>query len=192
MIRYLSYELSGRITADAPDVDNLELNSLMLSVVDPPKGVGFSHYVADGKLVSKGTTPSEYHEFNYVSKQWEDHRTLQTLKASMNDYINTSRLSANQSTFPFKGELVAVDLLSRSDIDAVHGIVVLTGGMPEGWVGGWKTVQNSFVSIPDVTTWTSFYKAMVGQGSINFAHAQSLKTRLAAAETIEEVDAIVW
>ena len=102
------------------------------------------------------------------------------------------RLKANQSTFTFESKRIAVDAVSRSDIDAVHGIVVLTNAMPDNWVGGWKTVDNSYVSIPDVAKWTLFYKAMVRQGIVNFAHAQSLKTRLAAAKTVEEVDAIVW
>lgn len=147
----------------------------------------------DGVSVVKfPVKPSEFSTFDYSLGAWKDARALEEVKSVKNICINADRLASNLSTFPFAGKLIAADQLSRSDIDAVHGIVVLTNAMPDNWVGGWKTVDNSYVSIPDVTTWTSFYKAMVGQGSVNFAHAQSLKTRLAAAKTIEEVDAIVW
>ena len=118
--------------------------------------------------------------------------SLEDAKNSKNNYINQSRLKANQSSFTFADKQVAVDPLSRSDIDAVLGIVTLTNEMPIGWVGAWKTIDNSYVAIPDKATWTLFYTAMVAQGSVNFAHSQDLKTQLAAATTIEEVEAIVW
>lgn len=145
-----------------------------------------------GQHFTPPAAPSFHHVFNYTNKQWEDPRSLQDLKTAKNLYISASRLKANQSTFTFTGKQIAVDPLSRGDIDAVHGIVVLSNGMPDKWVGGWKAVDNTFVSIPDVATWALFYKSMVGQGSINFAHAQDLKAQLAAATTIAEVDAIVW
>lgn len=139
-----------------------------------------------------GQPPSASHTFDWLEKHWVDKRVLSEVKLAKNQDINASRLRANQATFTFNGKKIAADALSRSDIDATHGIVLLTNEMPDGWVGGWKTVDNSYVSIPDVATWVLFYKAMVAQGSINFAHSQALKARLAAATTIEEVEAIVW
>jgi hypothetical protein len=136
--------------------------------------------------------PSPIHVFNWATKTWEDPRTLADFKATKNLYINESRLKANYTTFQYSGKSIAADQLSRGDIDGVNGEVSLTGAMPANWQGAWKAIDNTYVIIPDVATWTKFYKAMVGQGSINFAHAQGLKAQLAAATTIEEVEAIVW
>lgn len=178
---------NGYVSSGTPEDQVREGEGVLHSLVDWE-----THYVADGEPVPMGARPSPHHTFNWATKEWHDPRSLQDFKVLKNAYVNAARLEANNTTFSFSGKLIAVDALSRGDIDAVHGIVVLTNEMPNGWVGGWKTVDNSYVSIPDVAAWTLFYKAMVGQGSINFAHSQALKAQLAAATTIKEVEAIVW
>jgi hypothetical protein len=127
-----------------------------------------------------------------VSVQWPP-VNLDAMKAAKNAAINAARLRANQSHFTFAGKQIAVDPLSRSDIDAAHGIVLMLQAMPQGWPGAWKAVDNTYVSIPDVPTWGAFYGAMVAAGMQNFAHAQALKAQLAAATTPEAVEAVpVW
>ena len=48
------------------------------------------------------------------------------------------------------------------------------------------------MTIATVADWNALYAAMVAQGLVNFAHAQTLKAQIAAATTNAEVDAIVW
>lgn len=151
-----------------------------------------SGWVVNGTHFILPAQPSPEHIFDYAAKQWVDPRTLADMKLARNEYVNQSRLSANQTSFSYAGKQIAVDPLSRSDIDAVHGIVVLTNEMPDDWVGFWKATDNTYVPVSDVTAWTTFYTAMVAQGSTNFAHSQALKAQLAAATTIEEVEAVVW
>lgn len=146
-------------------------------------------YIDGFTPVAIPTRPSENHAFNYATKQWEDPRTLADLKASKNAAINAARLKANQTHFTFMGEQIATDPLSRSDIDGAHGDW-LTGQAPQDWPGGWKTIGNSYVPIPDQATWFAFYRAMVAQGTTNFLHAQALKSQLAAATNAEEVAAV--
>ena len=134
--------------------------------------------------------PTDTHVFNASTKQWEDPRTLADLKAAKNAAINAARLKANQSHFVFMGKQIAVDPLSRSDIDATHGAILMLGAMPGGWPGGWKAMDNTIVPIADLATWGQFYGAMVAQGTANFAHAQALKAQLAAATNAEEVAAV--
>ena len=117
---------------------------------------------------------------------------LAPLKAAKNDEINAARLAANFSTFEYAGKLIACDQLSRSDIDGTNGYVALHGALPLGWPGAWKTVDNSYVLLPDVDAWKAFYGSMFAAGNANFAHAQALKTLLAAAATVPEVEAIQW
>jgi hypothetical protein len=150
-------------------------------------------YIDGYTPVPMGSPPSPAHVFNYTTKQWEDPRTLADLKAAKNAAINAARLKANQSHFTFTGKQIAVDALSRSDIDAAHGAWLMAGGPPPGWPGGWKAIDNTIIPIPDLPTWGAFYGSMVAQGTANFNHAQVLKAQLAAATTPAEVEAVpVW
>lgn len=134
--------------------------------------------------------PSEHHIFDLQLQQWVDGRPLEVVKAAKNAAINAARLRANQSHFTFAGRQIAADPLSRSDIDATHGTVLMLQALPPGWPGAWKAMDNTFVTIPDVATWGAFYGAMVAAGMQNFAHSQALKAQLEAATTHEEVEAV--
>ena len=139
-----------------------------------------SFYIENYLPIKIPDRPSTAHVFNYATKQWEDPRTLSDLKAAKNAAINAARLKANQSHFTFAGKQIAVDPLSRSDIDAAHGMIVALQAMPPGWPGGWKAMDNTICAIPDLQTWLAFYGAMVLQWTANFNHAQALKAQLAA------------
>jgi|GEM_PF-6889683 len=123
---------------------------------------------------------------------WKETAALEELRAVKNSEINATRLLVNRSTFPYQGKQIACDELSRSDIDAVNGFLAITGTLPPLPGGGWKAVDNTYVSITTPGQWVAFYAAMVIQGSSNFDHAQSLKVRLAAAATAEDIAAIQW
>lgn len=117
---------------------------------------------------------------------------LDTLKSDKNAEINAARLSANLTTFTHSGKVFACDLLSRSDIDGINGMVATRGALPNDWIGGWKAIDNTYVSITTIEQWNDFYDSMVAQGKVNFAKSQSLKAQLAAAGTAEQVAAITW
>lgn len=118
--------------------------------------------------------------------------TLEELKSNANIAINVARAMANSGTFSHASKAFACDSLSRGDIDGVNGYVALTGGLPPCFLGAWKAVDNSYLPIADVAAWTAFYADMVAAGAANFAHAQQLKSLVAAANTAAEVAAIVW
>lgn len=131
--------------------------------------------------------------YTWDGAQWQlPAPDVDALKAAKSAAINAARLKANQSHFTFAGKQIAVDPLSRSDIDGAHGIIVATGALPPGWPGGWKAISNEFVPIPDVPTWLAFYGAMVAQGTANFEKAQALKLQLAQATTAADVESISW
>lgn len=118
--------------------------------------------------------------------------TLSQIKTAKNEEINLARDAANTSSFAHGGKTFSCDQLSRSDIDGVNGYVALYGALPPGFPGAWKAVDNTYLPIPDIEAWKTFYTSMVVAGAANFAHAQELKTQLAAATTPEGVTAIVW
>lgn len=129
--------------------------------------------------------------FKNSSFSYEDY-PLQDLKNIKNEEINQSRLAANKNTFTFQGKQIACDDLSRSDIEGINGIVCLTGNLPSNFPGAWKTKDNSYVPIPNRSAWMSFYQAMVDQGVANFNKSQLLKTQLANATTVDQINAIKW
>jgi len=150
------------------------------------------YYVLDNVMVEKPERPSIYHEFDYTTHTWVDARKIEDVKLAKIQYINEQRLLANQTSFTFNGKEVATDPLSRSDIDGVNGEVALTNQLPVTFPNVWKAMDNTYINIPDVATWTSFYKTMVSRGTENFIHAQELKLAVEQASTIQEVENITW
>lgn len=118
--------------------------------------------------------------------------TLAELKAAKNAAINAARAAANAGTFTHAGNTFSCDALSRGDIDGMNGYVAIFGALPSVFTGSWKAVDNTFHPIPDVAAWKAFYSAVVLQGAANYAHAQDLKSQLAAATTPAAVATIVW
>lgn len=118
--------------------------------------------------------------------------SIDELKLQKNDEINRARLAANQTAFEHGGKLVACDLLSRSDIDAIAIHVARKGAFPDGFPGAWKAIDNSYVMLPDMAAWDALYASMTAQGTANFNHAQALKAQLKDAKTKEEINAIKW
>lgn len=167
---------------------------LRVETSDSIPQVSTGEFAAELSTSFPGFPREMYKNLKFISGNFvvEDIRTLEEAKADKNNEINDARLAANQSYFVWSGKQIACDMLSRSDIDGVNGTVALTGALPVGWPGGWKAIDNTILSIPDVATWRSFYGAMVTTGMLNFQHSQALKATLAAATTIEEVDAISW
>ena len=119
-------------------------------------------------------------------------KQLAEAKISRNGYIDNSRFRINFTSFMHGGKEVSSNQLSRSDIDATNGYVAVFGVLPPGFPGGWIAIDKTLIAIPDITAWKAFYASMFAAGGANFAIAQSLKTQIAAATTVDEVVAITW
>jgi hypothetical protein len=197
---FVYYAPSGEIVSEmsGPDLieagpsalgEPLEVDAGVSAKTHKISGGQVTPYSPDGaaRLANK---PGGRHTWNVATEQWEDLRALADVKADKNSAINRARARANSSTFPFQGKQIAVDQLSRSDIDATHGAILMLQALPPGWPGAWKAVDNTFIAIPDVATWGQFYGAMVATGTANFNHSQALKAQLAAASTVGEAEAV--
>lgn len=136
--------------------------------------------------------PSDWHRLHWPSQQWLDTRSLDALKEDRRQAINQAWDAANVGSFTFAGKQIACDKSSRSDIDGVNAEVALTGAMPSAFPGAWKALDNTWVPVSDVATWTLLIQAMVAQGHANFARAQARKAEIDAATTPEALEAIVW
>lgn len=117
---------------------------------------------------------------------------ITALKIAKNNQINTWRAEANQTYFTHQGKRIACDQLSRSDIDAVAANISLTGAFPAGFPGAWKAIDNTYIMLPNIAAFKLMYESMTLQGTTNFGQSQSLKATLAAATTVEQINAIIW
>lgn len=178
--------------AESPPAGAVRVPDGALPVIEAALAQGLQFRVVGSSVQVSPPAPGPFLVWDWERQTWSDPRPLNELKAACNTYINAERLRANQAFFTYGGEQIAVDLRSRGDIETTNGAVLLTGTMPPDWPGGWKTVANRYVPIPDVSTWTRFYLAMTAQGSVNFARSQQLKAQLANATTAEAVAAIAW
>ncbi len=120
-----------------------------------------------------------------------EEQTLESARTVKRQQITMARLVANRTYFVFQGKQIACDILSRSDIDGVNSEVALTGNLPVGFPMAWKAIDNSFVLIPDVATWTLFVQAMVAQGVSNFIRSERIKAIIDTA-TMEQLNQIYW
>jgi hypothetical protein len=191
-MKFSGIDINGQllVIADALSLTDL---SLYRDIVQYIEGEPPTHdYYWDNAWVPIPISPNPNYTLNWVTKVWEDTRLLADVKAAQKLAINLARAAANQTSFTYLGKEIAVDQLSRSDIEGTNGYITANNTFPYGWPDGWKAMDNSFVTIMDVATWKEFYAAMVNQGTANFLKAQSLKTAIDVATTIPEVEAIVW
>jgi len=141
---------------------------------------------------NKGVSPSCKLIWNGEAPEWTETASLEEIKALKNAEINLARGAANQSYFEFAGKQIACDAVSMLDIQSTNAEIALTREMPSTWPGAWKALDNTYVLIPDVATWTVFIKAMVSRGMAHFQQAQTLKQLLATADTPDAVAEIKW
>lgn len=135
--------------------------------------------------------PNPDFSWSFTEKQWVDARPIDIIKQAKNLEINQAWETA-KSFFVFDGKRISTDARGRSDIDAVNGYVSLTGQLPPDFQSVWKTLDNEFVDIPDVTAWQKFYAEMVKHGILMFQKAQQLKLQLAAASDKQQIYVIAW
>jgi hypothetical protein len=74
---------------------------------------------------------------------------LAAAKAAKREEINRARLAANRTSFSFMGKDIAVDDVSRSDIDGVSDQVLLTGSFPAGFPNAWKAMDRHLARLRD-------------------------------------------
>lgn len=117
---------------------------------------------------------------------------LEQGKKAKNDAINKKRLELNATTFPYMGKEIAVDELSMKDILSTAIFVALNNAFPPGWPGGWKATDNSIIPLQNVNAFKNMFSALTAAGTTNFNTAQTKKAQLAAATTLEQVNAVNW
>lgn len=119
--------------------------------------------------------------------------TLDIEKAKRVAAVTQAHQTADRTSFTFRGKEIRADLASLVQISAISQHLDLNNSFPVGWPGGWKAIDNTFVTLTTREDWAEFIAAMVTQGTVNFAKAQTLKSAILAATTLEELEQLpIW
>lgn len=146
-------------------------------------------YVENSNYYELPPQPSDAHVFNYVTRQWEDLRTLDDFKAEKWGAVKAQRDAQEFGPFlwgslTFDGD---AESKSRLSLAAMAAQAEIASG--QSWSVDWTLADNSTVTLsaPDVI---GVVQAM--GAAITAAHqaARLKRAAIEAAQTIEDLDAI--
>ena len=158
---------------------NTPSNSMHVDNVKPNKLSDYWDYDSF-TFVAIGNAPTEYHQFNYTSKEWFDPRSLNDIKAQKWTEIKSQRDSLEFGGFEFEGGVFDSDQVSQGRI---------MGAASAGVDQVWTLADNTTVEL-SASQLQQLYAAL--QAHIASVHERGRVARqlIFDAETKEEVEAI--
>jgi Domain of unknown function (DUF4376) len=131
--------------------------------------------------------PSKHHIFNYTTKQWEDPRTLDDLKAAQWEIIKQARTQAEYAGFTWDGSIFDSDAVSQNRITGAVTLAQLSVAFTIDW-----TLANNTVRTLGQMDMFQVGAALGSHVQVQFTRAQELRALIEVATTKAEVEAIVW
>lgn len=158
---------------------NTPSNSMHVDNVKPNKLSDYWDFDAF-TFVAIGNAPTEYHQFNYTSKEWFDPRTLVDLKNQKWEQLKKDRDAFEFGGFEFEGNIYDSDQVSQGRI---------MGAAAAGVDQTWTLADNTTVEL-SAAQLQQLYAAL--QSHIASVHERGRIARqlILEAETKEEVEAI--
>lgn len=187
--KYILYELvTGRIlSAGSSYMPELlatkDLAVLKKEIPHDPRDC----YVANGEITAKGVPPSEFHVFDYTTKQWVDPRTLSDLQVAKWEQIKRDRDKAEFGGFTWDGSPFDSDAISQSRIQGAVQLAAMAPGFTIDWTLANNSVRN--LSAADLA---NVGAALGMHVATQHAKARLLRSQIEAATTVAEVDAVTW
>lgn len=161
------------LTATATEL----LNLTSFDCVDP----------ASKAILRAPLQPSEHHIFNWVTKQWEDPRTLQNFKDAQWELIKQARSQAEYAGFLWNGFVFDSDATSQSRITSA---VTLAQSNPAFSVA-WVLADNSVRTLNQADMLA--VGAALGQHvALQFNKGIALREAIKTATNAAQLAAIKW
>lgn len=145
-------------------------------------------YFDGTSCVPIGDAPSPVHVFNWVTKQWEDPRTLQDLKDAKWEQIKSARASTEVGTFSWNGHVVDADL---GRISGAATRVLIAQALGQFYSDTWTLADNSTIPVTGADIF-SMGAALGEHVSACHVHGRLLRQQIENATSKEEVEAITW
>jgi hypothetical protein len=165
-----------------PDADPGGLALLM------PDSVQLPGYVLGTSYIPIGGAPSDHHAFNWVTKQWEDPRTLADFQDIKWEAIKLARAANETGTFQWNGHTIDADM-ARLNGAATSVMIAQAAGYTYSDV--WTLADNT--TIP-VTGQDIFAMGLALAAHVSACHSRgrALRQLIYSCTTKEEVEAITW
>lgn len=162
-------------------------------IVAPPSEDGFDLFAWQGVIpFGKAPTTTCKLRWDGAKPSWLETASIEEQRLSKGEEINAAWIKADASAFMYDGNQFRAGHDDIVRLNSINGYISLFNEMPPDWVGVWKTMDNTFIAMPDIAAWKPFYCAFVMKGVTNYMVAQSLKASIASAMTAEEIAAIHW
>ena len=189
-MNYVAYFPNGRIFQSGSCQDDwLEhqgpSDTIKMEVPRPVDPNAF--YVVDGTLVALPPKPSEHHRFSYTTKQWEDPRSIDDLRAEKWRNIKFNRDQAERGGFTWDGSKFDSDQTSQQRI----AVAVQMAQMNPAFTTVWTLADNTRRTL-NAKEFFEVGRALGAHVSGIFTHAQALREQIEQACTAQEVEAIHW
>lgn len=132
--------------------------------------------------------PSEHHTYDMALDQWVDARTLDDAKASAWERVKLARDAAEQADFACDGATYQAD---RERITGATQLALLAQLADAPYSIDWTLSDNSLRTL-DAAGMIAVGAALGEHVAGVFAIGRDLREQIAAATTIEQLDAIQW
>ena len=150
-----------------------------------------SLYYSNGTVREKPPKPGRWAAFDYQTKQWFDPRTLADLKAAQWALIKQARDAQEFGGFLHAGQRYDSDQISQQRIGQAAQLAMLSVSNALPFSIQWTLEDNSVATLDALQM---IAVGVVMGEHINVAHSHSRELRLAldAANSANEIDAVVW
>lgn len=144
-------------------------------------------YVASGEIHKMPPCLDENHRWDYQKRKWVDPRTLEDFKTAQWAAIKKARDAAELGGFAWDGSVFDSDTVSQGRIQGAVQLASTTPGFEIAW-----TLADNSIRVLSRTDLEAVGAAMGIHIGIQHAKARELRPLIDAAQTIEEVLAVVW
>jgi hypothetical protein len=185
-MKFTMYEIdTGRVlyggTADRPDT------LILAGQAVHPDASHTSGWMQDGVHYVLPEQPSSHHTFNWQTKQWEDPRTLQDLKAAQWTAIKQARSNAEYAGFTWDGSTFDSDAISQNRITGAVALAQMSSTFSIGWI-----LKDNTVRTLNQSDMLQVGAALGAHVAAIFAKGVLLREQIESATTVQQIEAVVW
>ncbi len=148
-------------------------------------------YIVDGAAVSKPPAPSKDHTFNWVTKTWEDVRDLAHMQLVKWNEIKKERSKVEFAPFTYDGMVFDGDAASQRRLAGYISVSKHLISSLTPFSADFTLANNQVVNLT-AQDFIGIEQAKISDIAAAFAHANTLRTNIMAATTVEEVNSISW
>lgn len=144
-------------------------------------------WIDNGVHFEQPAQPSPHHVFDWISKTWNDPRTLQDLKDAQWTAIKQARSAAEYAGFSWDGSVFDSDAISQNRITGAVTLATLSASFSIGW-----TLKDNTVRTLSAQEMCAVGAALGTHVAMQFYKAQGLRAQIESAADPAALALIVW